>query len=135
MAIFNCTPHVINIYKQDDVDMSNPRRLFVKPDAQPHVMLQPCGTILNATIDRVVMSDKTHGLDVPLVTSKFVGVQYPPTTVQDSTDDDWFIVSALFKSAFNAVYPGHAINLLTVDSVVYDDVDNPRPCGCLNLSI
>ena len=135
MAIFNCTPHVINIYKQDDVDMSNPRRLFVKPNTQPHVVLQPCGTLLNVTIDRVVVSNTTHGLDVPLVSSNFTGVQYPPSTVPDSTPDDYFIVSALFKSAFDKVNGIHGINLLTVDSVVYDDVDNPRPCGCLNLAI
>ena len=133
MTIYNCTPHTINIYHRDDVDFSNPRRLTVKPSASPVMNIPPSGVILNATVERL---DHGEVDGIPLVVTVFNGVDNPLDLIPDSTVDDYFIVSALFKSAAASHPACNILNLVSVDSVVYDGSgDSIRPVGCLSLAI
>lgn len=134
MAIFNCTPHVINIFTIDDVDNSNSRRLYLKDSTiKPKWVFNPCGVILNAQIDRQSVGYLSN-TGIPLVKPIYLSID-DPLDVADSTPDDWFIVSALYKTA--ALTCDSSFRFLSVDSVIYDYLtpDNIRPVGCLNLSI
>lgn len=132
MAIFNCTPHTINIFCKDDVDCSNPRRLFLKNSTiKPKWVFNPSGTILNAQIDRV-NSGFLGQTGINLVKQVYTSID-DPLSVADATINDWFIVSALFAQA--AQVNNCQFKLLTVDSVIYASPDDIRPVGCLNLAI
>lgn len=132
MAIFNCTPHTINVFLHDDVDFSNPRRLFLKSvSIKPTWIFESCGTILNAQIDRVD-NGFLGSTGISLVKQVYTSVD-SPLSVVDSTTEDWFIVSALYKAA--ALANNSAFKLLTVDSVIYSSPDNITPVGCLNLAL
>jgi hypothetical protein len=126
MQIFNGTAHQINIFTLDQCDASNPRKLIVLPDQQPCYVI-PAGTNLNC-----VKSNK------PIDGSAF---PFPVKGAVDFDDVDSlpygfdiYVVSNLYRSAYIAL-GGDPAKLATVDGVVYQDVDNPRPCGCLGLAI
>lgn len=130
--IYNLTPHDICIYDKEDVDFSNPRRLFIKEGAEPRRIIPSIGVALNAQIERID-TPEIEGLEgVPVVKQIYTSVDNPFDFVPQAQGSDWFIVSALYKTA--AIACGYSLNLLTVDSVVYDAVaNNPRPVGCLGL--
>lgn len=129
MAIINCTPHAINVYSISDCDVSNPRRLFIKQGVMPIQTINPSGNVLNAQLGKTLWGD-IEGIPVNAVT--YDSVDNP---LNYGNLNDFFIVSALFKTAFLHCNPNSHVKLLTVDSVVYDSVDNPRPVGCLGFAI
>ena len=131
--IYNLTPHDICIFSKNDVDMSNPRRLFIKEGAQPSSILPSSGIALNAQLERIETTPIPGLEGVPVIKQVYTSVDSPFDFVPQATPQDWFIVSALYRTA--AIACGHSLNLLTVDSVVYDAAaNNPRPVGCLGLS-
>ena len=129
MTIINCTPHAINIYSADDCDLSNPRRITVTAGAKTIQVIPPSGNTLNAQLGKKVAGNIGN---IPLYSVTYDGVDNP----LDYGDlNNYFIVSALFKTAFLHCNPDSHVKLLTVDSVVYDSMDNPRPVGCLGFAI
>jgi hypothetical protein len=140
MRIVNCTPHEINIYSDDSLDLSNPRRVYLKsPDQSPVLVIPPSGLVLNATITESAIDNYAPLGVLPSLnifcTSSFAGIELPHVVDAQYTESDLFIVSALYKSA--ALELGYKLNMATVHGVIYQSEDNPRPIGCrkLNLSL
>jgi len=126
MKVFNGTQHTINIYTLDQCDNTDPRKLIVLDGQSPcHVI--PAGTNLNCVKVNAPIDDTAF--DFPVTGA----VQF---TGHDDLPDgyDIYIVSQLFRAAVVAL-GGDTSHLATVNGVVYQDIDNPRPCGCLGLAI
>lgn len=119
----NMTPHPVNIYSPDDVTyVPDQRKWFLRDGAKPIVVIPPSGTLLNAT-QTVVDDGDIDG--IPLKKADWSVSGFVPDP------DTYYIVSALFKSAYQGLF---ADRLLTVGDPVYQSIDNPRPVGCLFLA-
>lgn len=131
MAIFNATPHTVNLYNEEDTFLdTNSRKLIVKPGAQPYQVIpaDPKGRKLNAQSSQTDC-DRIDG--IPIKQQTFTGVDDPSQVFPEATGDDFVITSALYVSAAKQWWGD--LKLLTVGGVVYSDSDNPRPVGCLYL--
>lgn len=124
--IFNGTQHQINIYSIDQCDQSNPRKLIVLDGEMPQTIIA-AGTNLNCVKENLPAPEGNFGFNVK---GAVVFTSYDPLP----EGYDYYIVSNLFRSAVKEL-GGDTSRLATVDGVVYSDVDNPRPCGCLGLAI
>jgi hypothetical protein len=131
MTIYNCTPHPIDIYKEEDT-FNDPqtRKLILKTeDVQPAKKIPSSGKILSAGI-KYLESEDINGIIVKR--QVFSGVDDPAGLIEGyDSQKDAVIVSALYANA--AISLGRGGTYLTVGGVVYKDKQNPRPVGCLYL--
>jgi hypothetical protein len=126
MRVFNGTEHEINLYRLDQCDQANPRKLIVKQGEKPCFTVPP-GVNLNAQ-----KSNKPAPKgDFPFPVSGAVTF-----TGHDPLPEDYdvYIVSNLYRSAVKEL-GGDTSKLGTINGAVYGDKDNPRPCGCLEIAI
>jgi hypothetical protein len=126
MKIYNGTQHQINIYTADQCDQSDPRKLVIL-DGQKPIFTIESGVNLNATKSNKPAPEG----DFPFpVSGAVIFEAYDPLP----EGYDVYIVSNLYRSAV-AELGGNTSKLATVNGVVYSDINNPRPCGCLGLAI
>lgn len=125
-TIFNGTQHAINIYSIDQCDNTDPRKLIVKEGEMPSTIIA-AGTNLNCVKTNLPAPAEDFGFTVK---GAVVFTSYDPLP----EGYDIYIVSNLYRSAVKEL-GGDTSKLATVNGVVYQDINNPRPCGCLGLAI
>jgi len=126
MKIYNGTQHQINIFQCDQCDQTDPRKLIVL-DGESPIYTIPAGKNLNALKGNKPAPSGKFPFPV-MGAVVFEGYDPLPKGY------DIYIVSNLYRSAV-AELGGDTSRLATVNGVVYQDSDNPRPCGCLGLAI
>ena len=126
MDIFNGTAHQINIFSLESCDQTDPRKLMVKEGEYPTTIIA-AGTNLNCVKQNLPAPEGDFGFPVK---GAVVFVSHDPLP----EGYDIYIVSNLFRSAVKEL-GGDTSKLATVDGVVYNNPENPRPCGCLGLAI
>jgi len=127
MKIYNGTQHQINFYNLEQCDQSNPRKLIVLEGQVPVETIE-AGTNLNCVKGNAQLTQKYN---LPFKVNGaivFISHDLLPEGY------DLYVVSNLYRSAVKEL-GGDTSKLATVDGVVYQSVDNPRPCGCLGLAI
>jgi len=125
--IINLTPHPINIFEESQVDSSNPRRLFLLNGQTPIKVIPASGDVANVDLDYISSED----IDGIPIKQRVVNGIYDP--FKHPSDDEYYVVSSLFKSVWIDLGKEYSDRLLTVGQVIYDSLDNPRPIGCLGL--
>lgn len=126
VKIFNGTQHEINFYNLDQCDTTDSRKLIILAGQVP-VQTVPPGTNLNC----VKGNNTAPQLDVPFSVKGAVAfISHDPLP----EGFDLYIVSNLYRSAVKEL-GGDTSKLATVDGVVYSDINNPRPCGCLSIAV
>ena len=127
MRIYNGTAHKICIYSLDQCDQTDPRKLIILPEQNPVFEIE-AGTNLNCV---KVNAPLTGVGDFPFPVKGAVSFSsYDPLP----EGYDLYVVSNLYRSAVVEL-GGNTAKLATVDGVVYENRENPRPCGCLGLAI
>ena len=126
VQIFNGTQHQINIFSLDQCDQSDARKLIVLEGEMPSTIIA-AGTNLNCAKENLPAPAGEFGFNVK---GAVVFTAHDPLP----EGYDIYIVSNLYRSAVKEL-GGDTSKLATVDGVVYQDVNNPRPCGCLGLAI
>lgn len=126
MKIFNGTAHAVNLFHASQCDSTDPRKLIVREGEVPLFTI-PAGTNLNCVKENAPAPEG----DFPFAVKGAVNF-----TSHDPIPEgyDIVVVSNLFRSAVLQL-GGDTSRLATVDGVVYTDLANPRPCGCLALAV
>ena len=128
VSIYNGTPHTLRIFSEKDT-FSEGRKLFVNEGAEPIVEV-PSDGVLNATKEHAELPAQFQGVNnIPLKGGvKFTAVDPLPEGY------DVYVTSNLYRSA--RVELGlDTSQVATITEAVYDNPDNPRPCGCLALAV
>lgn len=114
MKIFNLTAHPISIISEADCH-SNPaiRKLVADADVKPAMIIPSYGMTSAKT--------ETHEAEpiegIPVFEKKITGIDPLP----EESPENIYIVSAMYVSAYRALYPNSKIPLYTVADLVYTD--------------
>jgi len=135
--IFNATAHPINIYRKEDCEYNEQlRKWFVKKGAKPVKVIAPSGRILNAHTNYILLQ---HVEDIPLWTSSIFDIDDPIDVFGDLKSGDIIVVSRQYAAAHDLWIKEHKnklpYKLACICHPVYNDLDNPKPVGCLGLEI
>lgn len=124
--IVNGTPHEITIYAEADCTLdSASRKLILRENATPLFKI-PAGTPLNAKTQVSELADS----EFPFLRGAVEFVEADPLP----EEGDIVVVSNLYRSALKELGRDTS-KVATVGGTVYADSDNPRPVGCLYLSV
>lgn len=124
--IVNGTPHKIAIYTEADCTLdSASRKLILKENATPLFGI-PAGIPLNAKTQVSEFADS----EFPFLRGVVEFVEADPLP----EEGDIVVVSNLYRSALKELGRDTS-RVATVGGTVYADSDNPRPVGCLYLSV
>lgn len=123
----NGTPHTVHIYKEEDCSLdSSSRKLILKEGAVAYFSIE-AGTPLNAKTRVKELSDPCF----PFLKGSLEFIEADPLPGEH---DEIVIVSNLYRSALKELGISTQ-RVATVGGTVYADINNPRPVGCLYLSV
>jgi len=132
MTIINATSHGIHIYRKEDCEYNkSQRKWFVKKGAKPFLTIAPSRRLLNVHIENLLSYFTDE--DVPVFISKVVAVDHPASQFPQIKTGDILVVSREYASVAVKRYP--EFRYAVISQPVYNDLDNPRPIGCLGLEI
>lgn len=132
-SIYNGTQHEIRIFSIDQCNQTDPRKLILKEGEIP-VFVIPAGTNLNCKKSNKQLSGLKWEAPFPVKGAVTFDSCDELPLQESGAPYDIYVVSNLYRAA--AIELGiDTVALATVDGVVYDSIDNPRPCGCLGLAI
>ena len=125
--IVNGTPHEITIYAEADCTLDSVCRKLILKENATAVFKIPAGTPLNAKTQVSELSDS----EFPFLRG---AVEFVDADPLPGMPGDIVIVSNLYRSALKELGRDTG-RIATVGGTVYADSDNPRPVGCLYLSV
>lgn len=123
----NGTPHEITIYAEDDCTFDPASRKLMLNEGATALHKIPAGIPLNA---KTRVPD-TNKFGFPFLKGSIEFVEADPLP---GSEEDIVVVSNLYRSALKELgISTHRV--ATVGGTVYTDIKNPRPVGCLYLSV
>jgi len=126
-AIYNATPHTINIYIESDTTaIQGGRKLILNAGALPLTVIK----------SGVPVNCMKQNLPAPDIQSSVPLTGAVVFTAYDSLPAgyDIYVVSNLYRSAVKEL-GGDTSKLATVDGTVYESESNPKPVGVLRLAV
>lgn len=131
--IYNCTPHVINIFAPDQYSFdSQLRKAFLNDtNAQPKLSFEKSGVLLNIEMEIIDTDIYIDGINLKKQMIK--AADSPAVLLPEfNANEDYVICSALYAQGCRTLGIAH-YNLLNVSGVVYINPDRPAPVGCTDL--
>ena len=125
----NGTPHTVNIYREEDCFLdSSSRKLILKEGAVANFTIE-AGTPLNALNAKTRVKELSDSC-FPFLKGSLEFIEADPLP----GNEEIVIVSNLYRSALKELGRDTS-RVATVGGTVYTDINNPRPVGCLYLSV
>ena len=127
MRILNTTPHVINIFRKEDVtyDEKLRKHFLINPEQKPYLQIQPGGILLNVET-KLELKQIISG--IPIFEVIPVKIDKIPSKY------DIVIVSNMYASYALQFQIPNIEKIYTISQPVYISKENPRPVGCLGLN-
>jgi len=127
MKILNATPHVINIFRKEDVNYDEKLRKYflINPEQKSYMEIQPCGILLNVET-KLELKQVINGIPIFEV--------IPVKIDKIPAKHDIVIVSNMYANYALQFQIPNIEKLYTISQPVYISRENPRPIGCLGLN-